>query len=239
MGSLMLVENSLQSNIKNKTFIIFNDSSYLKNWQLEILSLLGFQENQCFIISKSQLVANKYAPCFNKSTYVEYPNWNNIINPKIVRLLRKKLNIEGIKINKNKKVFLCRGKKFSRAISNSEQAELISLFKSYGFKVIFPEQLSVKKQMDAVSDASIIAADAGAGAANFLFAPKGCKLLLLATDFGARHSFSTLAKEIGAELHIVLSEIKSIEPLPLALWSTFTPKSSFTDIKNALDIILN
>ncbi|GAA5170305.1 glycosyltransferase 61 family protein [Viridibacterium curvum] len=115
------------------------------------------------------------------------------------------------------KVFIDRESSIRR-IRN--KAAVLRLFRERGFRVVVPESLSAAEQLALFSQASIIAGQAGAGMANMMFAPAGCKVITLApaTAFGAYGYFRNMAASLGHELYSF-----GFAPLPGAYHSPAHP----------------
>lgn len=62
------------------------------------------------------------------------------------------------------------------------QAEVEQVFLAHGFRIIEPEKLSVRQQIELFSCADVIAGPTGAAIANLVFAPPGCRILVLAAQ---------------------------------------------------------
>ena len=74
----------------------------------------------------------------------------------------------------SKRVFITRNKGYLRHIENSDEVE--KLFVQYGFEVVDSGSLSLPQQMDAFSNASVIAGIHGAGLVNLAFRNGSCKV---------------------------------------------------------------
>jgi hypothetical protein len=60
------------------------------------------------------------------------------------------------------------------------QDEVEQVFRTRGFEIVVPESLSVQQQIELFSRAKVIAGPTGAAIANLVFAPPGCRILVLA-----------------------------------------------------------
>jgi capsular polysaccharide biosynthesis protein len=78
----------------------------------------------------------------------------------------------------------------------------------YGFQVIEPEKLSFPEQVKLFSTAESIVAQAGAALGNIIFAPQGCRIIILSawSPFSIYYYFSNLASIFGQKCTYVLCE---------------------------------
>jgi len=79
------------------------------------------------------------------------------------------------------------------------QDEVEREFSARGFEIVAPENLSVMRQMELFSQARVIAGPTGAALANLVFAPPGCRVLILAamTRHSAFHYWLNMAQATG------------------------------------------
>ena len=114
----------------------------------------------------------------------------------------------------------------SRKNSNYRQllnsTEIENFLVKDGFEILFPENLSFASQVEVFSQAKIIVGQSGAGMTNFIFAPIGCKVIMMAGDdpYTNLHGFHMLAKEVGIELKFLLGKRFNIAQ-PYALHADF------------------
>jgi capsular polysaccharide biosynthesis protein len=131
-----------------------------------------------------------------------------IYSPKAINYIRdivlKSLNISYNK--KNRKIYISRKNSDYRQLLNSTEIENILV--KYGFEILCPEYLSFAAQVEIFSQAKIIIGQSGAGMANFIFVPKGCKILMMVSDAPQTnlHLFDTLAKSVDIDIDFIIGE---------------------------------
>lgn len=96
------------------------------------------------------------------------------------------------------------------------QEEIFELLRCEGFKKVYMEDLSIKEQIDIVSDAEFIAGPTGAAWTNLIFCNEKSRCLCwMAEGYGDFSAFSNLAKIVGVDLQYITykREAKSIQEL--------------------------
>lgn len=94
----------------------------------------------------------------------------------------------------NLKLYVSRSGGKIRAVTNEWQIEL--LFRSHGFRVVKPQELSFGEQIALFSRAAHIAGPMGAGLTNIVFAPSDCRVTMLDPGL-CDHFFHDLASLKG------------------------------------------
>lgn len=128
--------------------------------------------------------------------------------PRAIRVLRDKLLSslmeEGTSAGA-RRLFLRRSSHL-RQMKNVEEVE--GLLHAHGFQVVEPERLSFPEQVKLVGTAEIIVAQAGAALGNMLFAPEGCRIIILATwsPYSNYYYFSNLASILHQRCVYVLCD---------------------------------
>jgi capsular polysaccharide biosynthesis protein len=123
-----------------------------------------------------------------------------LIAPEAVMLLREALLPHVLKDNVDlcwDYIYVARSGGSHRAVTN--EADVISLVESMGFKVVYPGKLSFVEQITLFSNAKIVIGPTGAGMANIIFAKKECKIAVLAaaTKNANYYLFAQLSQYIG------------------------------------------
>ena len=94
-------------------------------------------------------------------------------------------------------IFLARG----NTRRNYNQDELIEIVKSFGFEVVFPENLTFLEQMQLFQSASLVVGASGAAWANMLFCKTGSRgLTWMFPEYRGFCVYSNLAKIVGLDL---------------------------------------
>jgi hypothetical protein len=100
------------------------------------------------------------------------------------------------------KIFLARG----NTRRNYNQDELIEIAKSFGFEVVFPENLTFLEQLQLFQSASIVVGASGAAWANMLFCKAGSRgLTWVFPEYRGFCAYSNLAKIVGLDLQYLFS----------------------------------
>jgi capsular polysaccharide biosynthesis protein len=112
-----------------------------------------------------------------------------------------------------RRVYIRRVSKVRRTL-NAERVE--AAFLERGFAAVSPETLSVEEQIRLFSDAQVIAGQAGAGLANMIFAPPGCRILAY-TAFTPHANWTywpTVANALGHRLHYLFGQAIGVPAHP-------------------------
>ena len=87
---------------------------------------------------------------------------------------------------------------------NYNQEEIFEIFRLQGFQKVFMEELTLRDQIELVSNAEVIAGPTGAAWTNLIFCREGTKCLCWMADESQQFSaYSNLAKIVGADLRYV------------------------------------
>jgi capsular polysaccharide biosynthesis protein len=124
------------------------------------------------------------------------------IRPDSINYLRERLLvISGNNLNFNtKRIFFAR--RTNRR--NYNQDEVFAVFEKEGFMKVFMEDLSLREQIDLMSNAEIIAGPTGAAWTNLIFCTEGTKCFCwMAEEFKEFSGYSNLAYIVGADLRYI------------------------------------
>jgi capsular polysaccharide biosynthesis protein len=96
------------------------------------------------------------------------------------------------------------------------QDEVEQVFSARGFQTIVPENLSVQQQIELFSRAKLIAGPTGAAIANLVFAPPGCRILVLAASnrHWPFHYWLNMAHAAGHHLQYLFGQPAGPSPHP-------------------------
>ena len=89
-----------------------------------------------------------------------------------------------------------------RVVQN--ETELVNLLD--GFEVFDPGRHSFEEQIEAFSEAEAVVGAHGAGLANLLFAPEGCRVLELFPPRGGTHAFACLANALNHDYDLAIED---------------------------------
>ncbi|MBA3023298.1 MAG: glycosyltransferase family 61 protein [Gammaproteobacteria bacterium] len=122
-----------------------------------------------------------------------------LIAPEAVQLLRRTY-LPAQANEGRRKLFVARDGAKYRLLRN--ELQLQSEMAAQGFEIVHPERLDFVQQVELFSAASVIAGPTGAGLSNMVFAPEGCKVIVLAgaTNRANYFIFSQLAQWLKHEL---------------------------------------
>lgn len=140
------------------------------------------------------------------------PGWAMFV-PSAIHTLRQKLLFRtgsGVRAA-SLRLYLRRSSNI-RPMRNAEEVENL-LTREFGYKVIEPEKLSFAEQIELFSRAESIVAQAGAALGNMIFAPKGCRVVILSarSPYNIYYYFSNLASILGLKCCYVLCNPDSQE----------------------------
>lgn len=225
LGTLAFVP---ETEWERRTLLFGGHSRDFKRYQCELLELCGLEH-----LPKLK-VGNNDRPLVSQQMLVtSNPNRLNVAHPQVVHFLRHRLlgGQEAAPI-RGKRIFFYRGER--RRIPGESFKKLEVFLLGQGFRIINPETMSVAQQRDLLRDAEILLLEIGGSAANLLFAPRGCQVIMLSCEFGYRDIFTPIASTLGQELRIVFSPNKEIYPKPYLAWSEVWLSLSHVDAINAV-----
>jgi hypothetical protein len=210
VGALALIEPAL---LDGRDLVLF--SHRLKPFQLDVFELFGIPRERLRVQRPG-----RYAVAAKDVVVVDYPTPLAVVHPRTVPFLRDALLGAQQEPTPRKRIYLERTG--TRSFARQSRRELHKLFSRYGFVVVHPETLTVRQQIELLRDAEAVAVDAGAGAANLLFAPRGAKVLLLAPMIGYMDAFTPICALGDLDLYVVLSDAR-VHPKYLFTWSAVHP----------------
>jgi hypothetical protein len=120
---------------------------------------------------------------------------------------------------------------------NYNQEEIFEIFRRQGFHMVFMEELSLKNQIELVSNAEVIAGPTGAAWTNLIFCREGTRCLSwMADGYGDFSAFSNLAKIVGVDLRYITykQEAESTEEL-----NSLNYYVDAKEIQKSLEALLN
>lgn len=139
-----------------------------------------------------------------------------LIAPEAVALLRNSYSVA--QSQAVRKLYVARDGANYRRMRNEVQIQAYLV--EQGFEIIRPEQLSFAEQVECFSQAEIIIGPTGAGMSNMLFAPRGCKIIVLAgaTNNANHYIFGQLGQWLDHDLCYVMGRAHE----PQVLHSDYT-----------------
>jgi len=106
----------------------------------------------------------------------------------------------------NKKIFISRRNNKMMRLMN--EASIAEIFKSYGFEILYPEDMDITEQIRVYSHASILAGATGAAFTNIIYAPQNAKIICIIPKEYHFYLFSTIAHIIGQECIYLSAKVK-------------------------------
>lgn len=139
-----------------------------------------------------------------------------VIAPEAVHLLRERF-IPKDRAAGGRKLYIARDRAKYRRMLN--EAQIQDALRAQGFEIVRPEALSFAQQVELFSGASVIVGPTGAGMANMVFAPAGCKVIVLAGDTRGANYF--IFGQLGGILGHALSYVTGAARRPWLLHSDY------------------
>lgn len=141
---------------------------------------------------------------------IEPAPYRNVFSYDALQLLRISV-VEAMGVTERpgaRRVYLARNEKSGNLRGLENATEIEDVLRCHGIVPIIPELMSFQEQVTACLNAELIIAPIGAILANMIFAPQGCKVVILAPYYtGANYFYYTnLAGVLGHELTYVLGQ---------------------------------
>jgi hypothetical protein len=169
----------------------------LAEWHKESIALLGFEHVKFVALEDRCLqLETLYFP-----SYVGDPGNHH---PQACRWLRERLVQGHEPAQRNRRLYITRRSAERRRVLN--EADLEPILSEHGFEIIEAEHLSFREQVYLFNQAEAIIGPHGAGLANVLFAPVGCKLLELFDPHHMNVMYYALADALGQEYWYIVGE---------------------------------
>ena len=197
-------------------FRLIDELGYDKN-NLDIVFMWGGREKKMALWQKETMEYFEFAPDFLKSdglvrasklvvpsytTLASYiPNYPSSSDLKWIR--ERAHNLIDSSAKHPKRLFVSRQKSGRRKISNLVEIE--NILTKYGFDIIYPENLSVKEQINLFSTAEVIMGPHGGGLMNMIFSIDALIIELLADHEACHHQF-VLSNLLGLDYEFILCE---------------------------------
>jgi capsular polysaccharide biosynthesis protein len=188
--------NDLKENgiIAEDTKLLF--PGQIKSWQKEYFSLLG--------VNADDILLTNQKPLYVRNCLIAPTRRNRFLVSRSAckSFAHKMVNAAGqdAKVSSTKRLYISR-KNNSRKILNED--ELVLMLKSYNFKVVQCETLTVTEQIRLFSHAEVIVAAHGAGLANLIYAQSPKVIELIPNDAWVWGYFAMLTTHLGGNYHVV------------------------------------
>ena len=150
---------------------------------IPLISGYNYKVNKLIYISDLAIYPLNLKPGF----LVKYEDI--IIDDLAIKPLNKNLSIQNN--NLHRKLYISRRKSPIPRLEN--QIEVENIFKSFGFEIIFPQDMSFHDQLQTFSEAEFIAGASGAGLTNVIFANKNANIIFIQPKNIQSPWYSTIA----------------------------------------------
>jgi capsular polysaccharide biosynthesis protein len=163
------------------------------------------------------------------------PMWHNqvphTVHPEIETVWERLRNALGdVRVDSPRRLFISRRQGMARNCRNLPEVQ--ALFESYGFAVIFPEELSVPEQATMFRNAEVVAGLAGSALCNVLFCENLRNVIVLAHEaYTARNEY-LFASVLGSRLDYFWSAPDVSHPKDGWSQAAFTSAWDFDFAKN-------
>jgi len=197
LSRISMIENELE-----EYPILLPNSFKTKNYILEILNLLKiptvfYDENKKFYI-KELLITSHAAPAGNYNKHFINRVKNRLITDQI------------LDNNKSypKKIWLSRKNQLRRQLINEE--EIQEILKKFDYETIYPEELSIKSQINFFYNAKTVSGPHGAAFTNIMFMkPKSNIVEIRNQSDSVRNAFYSLSSEFNLNYYYLLADAPS------------------------------
>lgn len=202
----------------------FSDVTYITE-TLKILSVphIFYDEEKKYLI-KCLLVTSHAAPAGNYNKYLIQKVKHNLTEAS------KSISVS----SDYKKIWLSRSGQNRRLVINEDKVTKFLIRE--GFKVVYPENYTVKEQIKIFSNAEIVIAPHGAALTNIMFMKKNSKIMEIRIfSDSVRNSFFTLCSEFGHRYYYFLADANSedlVEDLEINLDKFIAEYAEFKDEVN-------
>ncbi len=208
LGSLALIENE---NFFPDRCIMLNRGA--PPWLMELMAALGIT-NDLLSLAYDDNDASKYV--FHDALQVACPSKMTVPHPLAIDFLRRRLYPKTCRPKPGKYLHLDRTS--TRSIDSGRKKEFHTYLESQGFEIVEPGTMSIREQVELYKDAEIVSALGGAALSNLLFAPQGCKVIVVAPTTHVYEIWSVVTKCLGQKLWMCLTDPAAQYPNPYYLW---------------------
>ena len=189
----LLSEISGLANIK--VVIHKTENPYLRRSFYEALALAGVQKEQIVEFGGENNIG-VFEELLYPSPITNHPTWKSKVSITYCEQLANKINESDRskperRSNPSAYLYVSRGTGFKRRPTN--ESDVIALLVSAGYKVIYPEKMSVQEQIAIFSCAKVIVGILGAAMTNIIFSPQTTQIIMLTPDSISGYFFWDLA----------------------------------------------
>lgn len=168
---------------KNIKYVFMNNQNLeVKNYLYEFMSAFGIKKQDIIILTETTQFRKAYIPC---QTFNISDSWAKTIMPNGYRLMAK--NIKGLGYEK---VYMSRTKLPEKNRTIGED-KIEKIFAKNGYKIIYPETMTIHEQIASVRDAKYLAGCAGTALHWCLFMQPGGNVITLKRNSKNDNSIQT------------------------------------------------
>jgi len=182
----------------------------LKQYQYNSLNLMGIKEEQLVLFGGDEVWELEILYFSPPTTQT---GWDApAVNKWLQKLMFSRCNVDSLKQNRDKRIYISRCLAKHRRIKNDREVE--ACLKCYGFETYLPEEMPFQDQVLLFSQAEIIVASHGAGLANLLFTPPGTLVLEIFEQTVVRACYWSMSESLEHQYWYLIGETvdNPIEP---------------------------
>lgn len=188
----------VRDNVKLKFTIVLPEES--PKYITETLKLYGYSD---FVYLKKRS-RTKIGTLYT----MNYAAWSGQQHPEILRRMagqiRDRLGIA--KVQPWRKIYVSRGKQFSRRITNEN--EVLAVLQKHGYETFYFEGMTFADQVKLMTETSHFVTSHGANLTNLIFLPKGARILEMLNDRKPNFCYWSVADSMGHDYRYQLCPIE-------------------------------
>lgn len=196
------------------------DQLSIPSFQLDLFAAFGIDEEKISYIPHD-------SKCYVEHLIAATPQFSNPhwVDPEISAVWREiGASIADSSAMTHSKIFVSRKQEAVRSCNNT--AEVEALFSHHGFKVIFPEKMSIQEQVQLFAKADVIAGFGGSGLFNMMYSESpGTRIILAGETYIAMNEY-LISAALGDSIHYFWCA--SDKSYPPGRWTAEAFRSNFT-----------
>lgn len=194
-------------------------SKDIPSYERMILGAFGIEDSDIVCVNKPFVVESILAatPMFANPKYV-HPSCRDIWDT-----IRDRLRTSSE--DRPRKIFVNRPTGLARECRNGE--DVVDVFRSFGFEVLYPENMSLGDQVDTFAKADVVAGFGGSGMLNSIFSDSpGTKIVIAPNTYTAANEY-LISSVNGDEIHYLYGESEIQHPPKSWTWGAYRSPFSF------------
>lgn len=211
LGRLNLIE---QSGFEPDYYIVSQNSKFKR----EYLELLGIDKDKIIAAESNQLIQADeiiVADFINNWELIDFRgcvHYQKKYLPSWIGNLYKERILPSFEKSPYQRIYVSRKNANYRKVLNSE--EILEILEKYDFKVIYPEDLSIREQIILFYGADIVVSPMGAGLGNTLFCENGTKILEICPQYFHTSCLRILAHVLGLKYNYFVGKTEDTSMHP-------------------------